>query len=139
MPVRERLIPKANGKLRMLGIATARDRVVQASLKLVIEPIFEAEFHSCSYGFRPKRRAQDAIAEIHFLTSRSYEWVLEADSNGNSKVVACPGLFGTWPLIDNCRGYACIFFVKNLQVNERKEVYSDLKKTIDDIIPSSCK
>ena len=79
MPVRERLIPKSNGKLRMLGIATARDRVVQASLKLVIEPIFEAEFHPCSYGFRPKRRAQDAIAEIHFLTSRSYEWVLEAD------------------------------------------------------------
>jgi RNA-directed DNA polymerase len=79
MPVRERLIPKSNGKVRMLGIATARDRVVQASLKLVIEPIFEAEFHPCSYGFRPKRRAQDAIAEIHFLTSRSYAWVLEAD------------------------------------------------------------
>jgi RNA-directed DNA polymerase len=79
MPVRERLRPKSNGKVRMLGIATARDRVVQASLKLVIELIFEAEFHPCSYGFRPKRRAQDAIAEIHFLTSRSYEWVLEAD------------------------------------------------------------
>jgi RNA-directed DNA polymerase len=79
MPVRERLIPKSNGKVRMLGIATARDRVVQASLKLVVEPIFEADFHPCSYGFRPKRRAQDAIAEIHFLTSRSYEWVLEAD------------------------------------------------------------
>jgi SAM-dependent methyltransferase len=45
----------------------------------VIEPIFEADFHPCSYGFRPKRRAQDAIAEIHFLTSRSYELVLEAD------------------------------------------------------------
>ena len=53
MPVRERLIPKSNGKVRMLGIATARDRVIQASLKLVIEPIFEAEFHPCSYGFRP--------------------------------------------------------------------------------------
>jgi RNA-directed DNA polymerase len=79
MPVRERLIPKANGKLRMLGIATARDRVVQASLKLVLEPIFEADFLPCSYGFRPKRRAQDAIAEIHFLASRSYEWVLEGD------------------------------------------------------------
>ena len=79
MPVRERLIPKAHGKVRMLGIATARDRVVQASLKLVLEPIFEADFKPCSYGFRPKRRAQDAIAEIHFLTSRSYEWVLEGD------------------------------------------------------------
>jgi RNA-directed DNA polymerase len=54
---------------------------VQASLKLVLEPIFEADFKPCSYGFRPKRRAQDAIAEIHFFTSpvRNYEWVFEAD------------------------------------------------------------
>ena len=56
-----------------------RDRVVQAALKLVLEPIFEADFKPCSYGFRPGRRAHDAIAEIHCLTSHSYEWVLEAD------------------------------------------------------------
>ncbi len=68
LPVRERMIPKAGGKLRRLGIPTARDRVVQAALKLVLEPIFEADFHPCSYGFRPKRRAQDAIAEIHQFT-----------------------------------------------------------------------
>lgn len=79
LPVRERMIPKTGGKLRRLGIPTARDRVVQASLKLVLEPIFEADFKPCSYGFRPKRRAQDAIAEIHQFTSRSYEWVLEGD------------------------------------------------------------
>jgi RNA-directed DNA polymerase len=79
--VREKLIPKANGKVRRLGIATAADRVVQAVLKLVLEPIFEADFKPCSYGFRPKRRAQDAIAEIHYLGSpaRNYEWVFEAD------------------------------------------------------------
>ena len=80
-PVREKLIPKVGGKSRRLGIPTATDRVVQASVKLVLEPIFEADFKPCSYGFRPRRRAQDAIAEIHFLASptRNYEWVFEAD------------------------------------------------------------
>jgi RNA-directed DNA polymerase len=79
--VREKTIPKANGKVRALGIPTTADRVVQASLKLVLEPVFEADFKPSSYGFRPKRRAQDAIAEIHFLGSppRNYEWVFEAD------------------------------------------------------------
>ena len=80
LPVRERLIPKpGTTKKRRLGIPTARDRVVQAALKLVLEPIFEADFKPCSYGFRPNRRAQDAIAEIHQFCSRSYEWVVEGD------------------------------------------------------------
>jgi RNA-directed DNA polymerase len=72
LPVRERLIPKTGqpGKFRKLGIPTAMDRLVQASLVLVLEPIFEADFKPVSYGFRPKRRAQDAIAEIHYFGSR---------------------------------------------------------------------
>jgi hypothetical protein len=79
--VREKVIPKTSGKVRRLGIPTTVDRVVQAALKLVLEPIFEADFKPCSYGFRPRRRAQDAIAEIHHLASpnRNYEWVFEAD------------------------------------------------------------
>ncbi len=79
--VRQRGIPKAGGKVRYLGIPTIRDRVVQMALKLIIEPIFEADFIATSYGFRPGRRAQDAIAEIyHFAQAPSnYEYVVEGD------------------------------------------------------------
>lgn len=67
-PVRERMIPKPGSrKRRRLGIPTITDRVVQASLKLVLEPIFEADFQPCSYGFRPNRRAHDAVAETVFF------------------------------------------------------------------------
>jgi len=79
LPVRERMIPKYGGKLRRLGIPTVGDRVVQAALKLVLEPIFEADFESVSYGFRPHRRAHDAIAEIHFYGTLGYRQVLDAD------------------------------------------------------------
>jgi RNA-directed DNA polymerase len=79
LPVRERHIPKPGGKTRRLGIPTVRDRVVQASLKLVLEPIFETGFRSSSYGFRPRRRAQDAIEEIRKHAREGYEWVFEGD------------------------------------------------------------
>jgi RNA-directed DNA polymerase len=80
--VRRVMIPKGiTGKFRKLGIPTIADRVVQASLKLVLEPIFEADFKPCSYGFRPNRRQHDAIAEIHHFASgnREYHWILECD------------------------------------------------------------
>jgi RNA-directed DNA polymerase len=80
LPVRERMIPKpGTRKRRRLGIPVVADRVVQASVKQVLEPIFEATFQPCSYGFRPRRRAHDALAEIRMLGSNSYEWALEAD------------------------------------------------------------
>ena len=83
--VRQVMIPKGNaGKFRKLGIPTIADRVVQASLKLVLEPIFEADFKPCSYGFRPNRRAQDAIAEIHHFASEPSNYQLGAGGRHQS-------------------------------------------------------
>jgi RNA-directed DNA polymerase len=80
LAVRERMIPKpGTTKRRRLGIPAVRDRVVQASLKLVLEPIWETDFQPCSYGFRPNRRAHDAIAEIRLLADNSYEWAVDGD------------------------------------------------------------
>ena len=79
LPVRERMIPKPDGRRRRLGIPTLKDRVVQMALKLVLEPIFETGFYPSSYAYRPGRRAQDAIAEIHYFTTRTYQWIVETD------------------------------------------------------------
>jgi RNA-directed DNA polymerase len=94
VPVREQMIPKAGGKQRRLGIATITDRVVQASLTLVLEPILEADFLPCSYGFRPGRRAHDAIAEARYLAARSYEWIVEGDITACFDEISHPALMG---------------------------------------------
>ena len=75
-------IPKPNGKQRPLGIPVVRDRIVQASMKMVIEPIFEADFLDCSYGFRPYRCAHDALDTIRRTINAGYNLVLDADIKG---------------------------------------------------------
>jgi len=91
METRDPQTPRQGGQYEVTVPAIA-DRVVQAALKLVLEPVFEADFEPVSYGFRPMRRAQDAIAEIHYYGTRGYHWVLDADIEAASGNVSHPAV-----------------------------------------------
>jgi RNA-directed DNA polymerase len=97
LPLRTRRveIPKDGGKVRVLGIAAIRDRVGQGALTLILEPLFEADFHEGSYGYRPKRTAQQAVGRVAAAIVRNKTWVIDLDLEAYLDAATyCPPVHG---------------------------------------------
>jgi len=127
------------------GVSSANDYMNFLSM-ILNKGMFNGKRILSEKAIEDMQTAQTTLAMIKYAPkvaeSHNYgfgEWIMETDVNGKATVVASPGLFGTWPIVDNCRGYACIFFTKSLLSEEKKEIYLDMKASIDAVIASTCK